>query len=98
MSVGRTILVLTLLTLALPMVVFSSRSSQLQAENPVRNLQLYTVARGDVDVTITAIGDLEADEIAQLSFTQPGRISEVLVEAGDYVVAGDPLLKQDDRI
>jgi HlyD family secretion protein len=96
MSVRRSILVLTLLTLALPMVMFSSRAGQLQAENPVRNLQLYTVARGDVDVTITAIGDLQADQIAQLSFTKPGRVSELLVTAGDYVVAGDPLLKQDD--
>lgn len=94
MSVRRTLVLLTLLTLALPAAVFALRANRPQT--PVSNLQRYTVARGDVDVTVSAVGQAEADRSAGLSFALPGRIVALLVEEGETVAAGDVLARQAD--
>ncbi|MEP7292082.1 MAG: efflux RND transporter periplasmic adaptor subunit [Chloroflexota bacterium] len=94
MSVRRSLFVLTLLTLTLPVAVFSLRANRPAA--PLPNLQRYTVERGDVDVTISAVGKVDADRSANLSFALPGRITGILVEAGDAVAEGDVLAYQAD--
>lgn len=94
MSVRRSLFVLTLLTLILPLAVFSLRANRPQA--PVPNLQTYVVERGDVDVTISAVGKVDADRNASVSFSLPGRIVEIPVEIGDAVSLGDVLAYQAD--
>jgi HlyD family secretion protein len=98
MSIRRTLFVLTLITLILPVMVLAQRSSQTQiaASAQSENIQLHTVERGNVAVVVNAIGSIEASEVAQLSLTTPGRIREVLVQEGDYVLAGDVLVQQVD--
>lgn len=49
------------------------------------------VERGDVTRSITVSGFLEADNVADLSFPQPTRLTAVLVAEGDYVTAGELL-------
>lgn len=97
MSVRRSIIVLTLITLALPVAVFSIRANRNQSERPDRNLQQYTVTRGDVEVTVTAIGTVEADQVTRLSFTSAGRIVALPFEVGDSVRAGDVLAQLNDE-
>jgi RND family efflux transporter MFP subunit len=98
MSIRRSLFVLTLITLVLPVVVLAQRASQTQISAAVQreNIQLHTVERGDVALVVNAIGSIEASEVAQLSLTTPGRIREVLVQEGDYVLAGDVLVQQVD--
>lgn len=99
MRVRRSLILLTLFSLlVLPVMTFTSISSQIQTENPPRSLQLASVERGDVTVVITAIGEVEADEIAGLSFTRAGRIVDLAVQEGDYVLAGDVLARQEDTL
>ncbi len=95
MSVRRSIIVLTLLVLVLPAFLFSTQATRQRQQNPPRNLQLYTVQRGDIDVSISALGDIEPDRTASVSFTSRGRVSNVMVQEGDFVRAGDPLVRLD---
>lgn len=97
MSIRRSIFVLTLITLALPVLVFSFRANRAQDERPNQNLQQYTVVRGDVEVTVTAIGTVEADQVTRLSFTSSGRIVALPVEVGSPVEAGEVLAQLNDE-
>ncbi len=60
-------------------------------------MQQYTVTRGDVEVTVTAIGTVEADQVTRLSFTSAGRIVALPFEVGDSVRAGDVLAQLNDE-
>jgi HlyD family secretion protein len=82
------------LTLALPFVIFSSRANQAQMNAGSRNLQYYTVQRGQLDVSVNAIGTIESQSTANLSFVGAGRVVDVLVQPGDVVYAGDVLAHQ----
>ena len=91
MSVRRSILVLFLLTLAVPAIVFNVRANREARNESTRELQTTQVARGDVEVTVTALGTIQADQSANLSFVTAGRVTDVFVQTGDYVLAGDVL-------
>jgi HlyD family secretion protein len=93
MSVRRSLIVLALLTVALPVVVFNLRAQQLAADNVDGNLQFYTVERGDLAVAVTLIGAVEAEAVVRPGFTSSGRVAEVLVSPGDHVAAGDVLAR-----
>lgn len=95
MSVRRSIVVLTIFTLILPVVVFAVRANQLTTSNTnTRRIQQYTVVQGDIDVTVDALGTIQADQVARLSFSSVGRITEIVFNVGDYVLAGDVLAHQ----
>ncbi|MBZ0284924.1 MAG: efflux RND transporter periplasmic adaptor subunit [Anaerolineae bacterium] len=93
MSVRRSLVVLAVFMFAVPALVFAARARQLQNAKPDQNLQFYAVAQSRVDVAVTAIGSVEAEAVASLSFMGSGRVAEVLVEAGDAVAAGDVLAR-----
>src|SRR6185369_7893859 len=95
MSVRRSLIVLTLLTLILPAAVFAIRANRPTVTTS--NLQTYTVALGDLDVSVSAGGKVEADRSASLSFTVPGRIAGLIVQEGDPVTAGDVMAWQTDE-
>lgn len=95
MSVRRSLVVLAFLTVAIPFVAFGWRANQIQSASASdANLQYYTVQLGNLDVVVTAIGTIEAQAVANLSFTQAGRVVELLVQPGDSVKAGDVLARQ----
>jgi HlyD family secretion protein len=98
MSVRRSLLVMMLVFLLLPAVVFYSRANQGEVQTPAAQLQQYVVTRGDVQVNVTAIGRIEADQVARLSFTGAGQVSELAFEAGDYVLAGEVLAQQENTV
>ncbi len=96
MSVRRSLLLLTLITFLLPVAVYSRQANQAETaqEAESANIQLHTVTFGDVAVEVNAIGSVEASEQVQLSMRNPGRIQDVFVQEGDYVMAGDVLVRQ----
>jgi HlyD family secretion protein len=53
--------------------------------------------RGTVRTEVSANGRVEPEARQELSFEMPGRVVRVLVEAGDTVLAGDPLARLDDE-
>jgi HlyD family secretion protein len=66
-------------------------------EEPDGEIRQTTVRRGDLSVTVSASGNIEPRAEVALSFDLAGRVTEVLVEVGDTVRAGDPLARLDDR-
>jgi HlyD family secretion protein len=93
MSVRRSLIVLALVTLVVPALLFSSRASQIQSQDASSNLQLHTVQRGDLEVTVTLLGAVEAEQVVHPGFTAGGRVAEVLVSPGDSVLAGGILVR-----
>lgn len=99
MSVRRTLVILTIVILFAPLIVFSinARAGQRQSTQTNRPaIQTYTVERGRVEAVVSAIGTIEAQQTVSLSFLTPGRVAEVYVRAGDFVFAGEPLVRLDD--
>jgi multidrug efflux pump subunit AcrA (membrane-fusion protein) len=98
MSVIRSLLVLLILIILLPLAasfVAAGQAARVQASELTRlqNLERYTVERGDVAGTVSALGTVLADEMVNASFETSGQVAEVLVESGDYVVAGDVIAR-----
>lgn len=96
MSVRRSIVVLIIVLVVLPIAVFGLRMSQSSSGVPERRLQEYTVVRGDVDLTVNAIGRVGPETTARVAFTGIGRVTEVLVAVGDTVTEGAVLARLDD--
>lgn len=101
MSVRRSLIVLLLIMIAAPMAVFtlsarSARAERQQQLDRLASLQRYSMATGSVDSIVSAIGTIAADQSLQLSFLTAGRVRGVLVQAGDYVYAGDALIQLED--
>ena len=102
MSVRRSLIVLTILTLVLPVAVFWVSSQQQAAAvvdqmQTMAAMQTHNVQRGTVLVTIPAVGSIEPEEVAQLSFLVSGQVQDILVEEGYYVEAGEPLVQLKNR-
>ncbi len=55
-----------------------------------------TVGRGDITTTISTSGNLSYPDTQDVRLEVGGTVSEVLVQAGDMVKAGDTLVKLDD--
>lgn len=97
MSVRRSLIVLTLVTAFLPVVVLALRANEAVSDPANGSLQTYTVTRGLVESTVSALGRVEADRETELGFTSAGRVVDVIVELGDAVSTGDPLLRLNDE-
>ncbi|NDJ62545.1 MAG: efflux RND transporter periplasmic adaptor subunit [Chloroflexi bacterium] len=94
MYVRRSLFVLILLIFVVPIAVFRNQAMEMQQSDraPV-DIQQAVVARGDVEVTVNAIGTIEAERTARLSFDGGGRVRDVLFDVGDFVLAGDVLVE-----
>jgi macrolide-specific efflux system membrane fusion protein len=57
--------------------------------------QLVEIARGDIIVSVSGSGNLEATHEARLSFGSGGRIDRIYVEEGDVVSQGEVLAELD---
>ncbi|MDX2137192.1 MAG: efflux RND transporter periplasmic adaptor subunit [Chloroflexota bacterium] len=85
---------LALVVLGGPALFFAARAGQAElaaAQNGT--LDFYTVTTGDVEVAISAIGRVQADQTANLTFTSAGRVAEVFVQEGAAVTSGQPIAR-----
>ncbi len=97
MSVRWSSILLILLTLGGPTAFFALNSSPAgfgggRSDEDV-DLEFYAVTTGNVASVVTAVGEVEADEIINLSFIEAGRLEEILVSETDYVLEGDLLAR-----
>jgi RND family efflux transporter MFP subunit len=63
---------------------------------PTTILREATIDTGDVRLTVSATGNLVPEQQSPISFDQPGRVVEVLVQEGQSVEAGQILARQED--
>ena len=72
-------------------------SSQVAAagDEDVEPVQTATVRRGSIVVSATGAGTVIPAQEVKLAFGSNGRVSELLVEVGDRVIAGDLLARVD---
>ncbi len=94
MSVIRSLVVLVVLVIVIPLGASFVRQGQaarqeLTEQTRLQNLVRYTVGRGEVKRSISALGTIEAGSVVDLGFETSGQASEILVKTGDYVRAGD---------
>jgi HlyD family secretion protein len=99
MSVRRTILLLFLSIIG--MIAFTAATArQMARANDIpslANYQQYVVERGDVAQIVSAIGSVEPDQTLELAFSTAGRVAEVYVKPGDYMFAGEPLVRLENE-
>ncbi|MCA9904932.1 MAG: HlyD family efflux transporter periplasmic adaptor subunit [Anaerolineae bacterium] len=111
MRVTRTLILLTLLTLAIPVAVGAINASQAASTTAValpiesadvqlaQTVNLSAAAQTDTttqtDSNIAILGSIEAAETASLTFLTSGTISELFVNEGDYVEAGTLIARLD---
>jgi HlyD family secretion protein len=94
MSVRKSLFFLSLFLVGIPIVLlWRTQSPRATTENPLQNLQIYTVNRGDVQAVVSAVGLIEADQVVNLSLLTGGRVAEIFVAQGDFVAKDTPLLR-----
>ena len=100
MSVIRSLFVLLLIALAIPvaatlMQVNQTVTAQAQQAAQLQRQQTYTVRVGDVQSTISALGGVEAAETVDVPFLASGQVTKVPVQTGDYIYKGQALVQLD---
>jgi len=69
-------------------------TAQAQAAQ-LASIRAETLQRGNLITTVSATGSLQANRQANLVFLVPGTVTEVLVQSGDLVKAGQVLVRLD---
>jgi HlyD family secretion protein len=77
--------------LALVAAIVLTGCARPAAANGVAAQDTTVVLVGALSDTVSASGKMVAQRDAALSFSAPGRVTDVWVEVGDFVQAGDPL-------
>lgn len=100
MSVRRTLFFLFFSIIGMTGLVVLTAWQQARADTtPIpETLQQHVVQRGDVSQIVSAIGSIEADQTIDLAFPTGGRIAEVYVRPGDYMFAGEPLIRLENEV
>jgi multidrug efflux pump subunit AcrA (membrane-fusion protein) len=86
----RVITLLTLITVAIPLVAGSCSTGQAPATG-----QVIDVKRGDLSVVVTSDGTLNAPDQFNLAFNTPGTVQTILVKEGEKVREGALLATTD---
>lgn len=104
MSVRRALFFLALITVAIPVAVGMISTSQTTTSSNIepiapdvaqREARTREVNAAETLPSVSALGTIEANEVAQLGFLTAGEIANVLVEVGDEVLVGDVLVQLD---
>jgi len=94
-TVGKAVLLIVLGAVLL--VPLAGCSGQADAKATTDAEPIYVeVHMGDIEDIITATGDVAAEKTAALNFEMGGSVTEVAVEEGDEVQAGQVLARLDD--
>jgi HlyD family secretion protein len=93
MIVRRTLIIAIVVALAVPLLNYTTQqgAAQQEQQDSLSNIQLFRVSTGDVRTTVEASGEVETDSEVSLAFETSGRIDELFVREGDYVLEGSIL-------
>lgn len=84
---------LLVIAIAIVAALLISRSPDRQAPQ----VDTSPVTQGNIVATVRGSGTVEAERALKVAFQTAGTVVEVLVAAGDTVVAGEPLARLDSR-
>lgn len=89
MVVRRTLILAVIIAIGLPILLFIGSQNQAvqEQQTALSNIQAYRVTVGNVDTSVEASGEVEADRVVGLSFLSGGRVQNLYVQEGDYVMA-----------
>src|SRR5579859_2136363 len=73
-----------------------SRASAASADSSAPTSDTFVVKPGDVLVTVTASGPIQANQNASLSFSVTGKVVSMSVNEGDHVLKGQTLATLDN--
>ena len=96
MTAKRTLLILGMIVIGLPLaagVYTRSAVGASSANEAAATAQVIPLSNEPNHVTISASGQLQADEVASLSFLISGQVTDIAVDEGDHVSAGQPLIR-----
>ncbi|TET68305.1 MAG: biotin/lipoyl-binding protein, partial [Dehalococcoidia bacterium] len=85
----------TITALLLCLILVSLTACNPFGDDEETTQQLVEVARGDLIVSVSGSGNIEASREARLSFGSGGRIDRIYVEEGDQVSKGEVLAELD---
>ena len=93
MALTRTLFFATLIAIGLPFLIYFGTQGQVieQQQQELSGIQVYRVSVGDVRTSVEASGEVESENEVALSFEAGGRISELYIQEGDYVLEGSIL-------
>jgi len=93
MVVRRTIIFAVVLAILVPVGYYFSQqgAAQQEQQQALSNIQVYRVATGDVRTSVEASGEVETETEVSMAFESSGRIKELFVREGDYVLEGSIL-------
>lgn len=80
-----------------PIVVFAltyvsqQGATQQEQQQANSNIQVFRVSTGDVRTSVEASGEVETDSEVSMAFETSGRIDELFIQEGDYVLEGSIL-------
>lgn len=98
MTVRRTLLIAVILAILIPAYIIFTRQSEevAQQQQEFDTLQVYRVEIGDVQSVVEAIGDVTAINDIELAFRASGRVEELYIRNGDFVLGGSILAVLDN--
>lgn len=79
------------------MLLWRTQLPRTSANTPLGDVQIHTVGIGDVEFVVSAIGQIEADQVVNLSLLTGGRVAEIFVSQGDFVAKDTPLLRLENE-
>ena len=93
MVVRRTLFLAAFIAIALPIVLYLGTQEQAvqQQQQELSGIQVYRVSVGDVRTSVEASGEVESQNEIALSFEASGRVQELFIQEGDYVLEGSIL-------
>jgi HlyD family secretion protein len=91
--VNRTLVLAFFIAIAVPVALYMSTQGQAvqQQQEQLSGIQVYRVSTGDVRTSVEASGEVESQNEIALSFEVGGRISDLFIQEGDYVLEGSIL-------
>lgn len=98
MPIRRSLITFAIAAIAAPLAIFGYVANSPQGAAPGGrggevSYDYYEVQRGAVVSVVSAVGEIEADETVDISFTTGGRVAEVFVKETDYLREGDLLAR-----
>jgi len=90
MIVRRTLLLAVVIAIGLPVALYMSTQGQAvqQQQEQLSGIQVYRVSTGDVRTSVEASGEVASENEIALSFEASGRITDLFIQEGDYVLEG----------